>query len=65
MTYAVDPLRQAVFQHLDVPAALLARFNPGITWNGWQVPVALELAIAVAMGVGLLGVAIAEFRRGE
>jgi len=65
LTYAVDPLRQAVFAHLSVPAAVAARFNPGVTWNGWRVPVGLEIGIVVALGVGLLGVAIIEFRRGE
>jgi daunorubicin resistance ABC transporter membrane protein len=65
LTYAVDPLRQAVFAHLSVPAAVAARFNPGVTWNGWRVPVGLELGIVIALGIGLLGVAILEFRRGE
>jgi ABC-2 type transport system permease protein len=65
LTYAVDPLRHAVFAHLTVPAAVAARFNPGVTWNGWHVPVGLELGIIVAMGAGLLGIAILEFRRGD
>jgi ABC-2 type transport system permease protein len=66
LTYAVDPLRHAVFSHLDhVPPQVMARFDPGVTWGGWHVPVGLELGMVVAMGLGLLGVAIVEFRQGE
>lgn len=65
LTYAVDPMRQAVFNHLDVSPALEKAFNPGVTWNGWLVPVWLELIMVVVMGVGMLGVAIVEFRRGD
>jgi ABC-2 type transport system permease protein len=65
LTYAVDPLRHAVFAHLDLNPALVKTFNPGVTWNGWHVPVQLEVAMVVVMGLGLMGVAIAEFRRGD
>ncbi|MFI6519473.1 ABC transporter permease [Spirillospora sp. NPDC050679] len=65
LTYAVDPLRQAVFARLDLSPALERTFNPGVTWNGWQVPVWLEVLLVAAMGAGLMGVAILEFRRGD
>ncbi|MFD0854248.1 ABC transporter permease [Actinomadura adrarensis] len=65
LTYAVDPLRQAVFARLDVSPELERTFNPGVTWNGWQVPVGLEILIIVVVGVVLMGVAVLEFRRGE
>jgi ABC-2 type transport system permease protein len=65
LTYAVDPLRQAVFAHLNVAPALERTFNPGVTWNGWQVPVALEIVLVVLMGLALMGVAVLEFRRGD
>ncbi|KAB2339465.1 ABC transporter permease [Actinomadura rudentiformis] len=65
LTYAVDPLRQVVFAHLDVSAELERTFNPGVTWNGWVVPVWLELLIIVALGPILTAVAIWEFRRGD
>lgn len=65
LTYAVDPLRQAVFNHVDVGPGLLELFNPGVVWFGWQVPVLMEVAIVFAMGIALVGVAIAEFRRVE
>ncbi|MFI7224863.1 ABC transporter permease [Nonomuraea angiospora] len=65
MTYAVDPLRQAVFSHLDVPAQVNAVLNPGVRWFDFQVPVILELGLVAALGLALLGVGIAEFRRAE
>ncbi|MFC4056945.1 ABC transporter permease [Planomonospora corallina] len=62
LTYAVDPLRQAVFSHLDVPARAAALLDPGVSWAGWRVPVLVELGL-VAAGAVLLGVAVARFRR--
>jgi daunorubicin resistance ABC transporter membrane protein len=63
LTYAVDPLRHTVFAHIDASPALKQRFNPGVTWFGWHVPVLLEVGLVVVMGAGLLAVAIAQFRR--
>jgi daunorubicin resistance ABC transporter membrane protein len=65
LTYAVDPMRRAVFSHLDVPVAVLQRFSPGVTWGSWTVPIPLELLLVVGMGLALLAVAILEFRRAE
>jgi daunorubicin resistance ABC transporter membrane protein len=64
LTYAVDPLRQAVFAHVDA-GPLTARFGGGVTWFGWAVPVGLEVAVVLAMGVLMLIGAIAQFRRAE
>jgi ABC-2 type transport system permease protein len=63
LTYAVDPLRHEVFAHISANAQLKARFNPGVTWFGWQVPPLVEVALVLVLGVALLGVAIAQFRR--
>jgi ABC-2 type transport system permease protein len=63
LTYAVDPLRHEVFAHISANAQLKARFNPGVTWLGWQVPPLVEVAVVLVLGVALLGVAIAQFRR--
>jgi ABC-2 type transport system permease protein len=65
LTYAVDPMRRAVFEHLHVPGAVMHRFSPGVTWGSWTVPIPLELLIVLGMGLILLGVAIVEFRRAE
>jgi daunorubicin resistance ABC transporter membrane protein len=65
LTYAVDPMRRAVFARLDLPAAVLQRFSPGVTWGSWTVPIPLELLLVLTMGLALLAVAIVEFRRAE
>jgi ABC-2 type transport system permease protein len=65
VTYAVDPIRQAVFSHLQVSPAARQIFDPGVTWDGWRVPVGVELAIVAGIGLLTLGIAILEFRRAE
>jgi ABC-2 type transport system permease protein len=65
LTYAVDPMRHAVFSHLEVSPALARAFNPGVTWNGWHVPVQVEVLMIATMSLGLLAVAIIEFRGGD
>jgi ABC-2 type transport system permease protein len=65
LTYAVDPMRRAVFEHLDVPALTVQRLSPGVTWGSWTVPVLLELVIVIGMGLVLLGVAAVEFSKTE
>ena len=65
LTYAVDPLRHAVFSRLDVSPELMRTFDPGVTWGGWVVPIWLEVLLVLGMGVGLMGVAILQFRRAD
>jgi ABC-2 type transport system permease protein len=65
LTYAIDPMRHAVFAHLQVSEAARQTLTPGVTWGGWRVPTLLELAIVAVMGLAMLGVAIAEFGRAE
>jgi len=65
LTYAVDPVRRAVFAHLHVPPAVSHRLNPGVSWGGWRVPTWLELVIVMAMGLVMLGIAIWEFRKAD
>ena len=64
LTYIVDPMRHAVFAHLTYGRVLDA-LSPGVTWGGWLVPVGLSLALVAAMGLVMLGVAIAEFQKTE
>jgi ABC-2 type transport system permease protein len=64
LTYAVDPVRKAVFEHLKgVPPALRERLVPGVTWDGWHVPLGLELGVVAAMALGFVLVASLEFRK--
>jgi ABC-2 type transport system permease protein len=65
LTYAVDPIRHAVFAHLHMSDAARVALNPGISWWGWHVPTLVELAVVVAMGLGMLGAAIFEFSRSD
>jgi ABC-2 type transport system permease protein len=65
LTYIVDPMRHAVFGQLAVGKTALDALSPGVTWNGWLVPTGLSLAIVAVMGLGMLGIAIAEFRKTE
>jgi len=65
LTYIVDPMRHAVFTHLSVSPLALQALSPGVTWDGWLVPLGLSLAMVAAMGSVMLGIAIAEFRKTE
>ncbi len=64
LTYAVDPIRRAVFEHLSsLPPALTKRLVPGVTWDGWHVPLGLELTVVAVMAFGFVVVAAIEFRQ--
>jgi ABC-2 type transport system permease protein len=65
MTYAVDPMRKLVFSHLDINQDALRALDPGVTWFGWHVPAALEVAVVLAFGLLLLSIAIWEFSATE
>ncbi len=61
LTYAVDPMRRLVFNHLSISPAARRALDPGVTWFGWHVPVVLEVAVIVGLGLIMLGIAIWEF----
>jgi len=65
LTYAVDPMRRAIFAHLEMPAAARHALDPGVTWWGWHVPSFLEAAVIALLGLVMLFVAIWEFSRAE
>ena len=65
LTYAVEPMRRAIFTHLNISAAARKALDPGVTWWGWRVPTALEAAVIAALGLGMLFIAIWEFSRAE
>jgi ABC-2 type transport system permease protein len=65
LSYAVDPMRRLVFNHLSISPAARAALDPGITWWGWRVPSLLEAGMVIVLGLAMLGVAIVEFSRTE
>jgi ABC-2 type transport system permease protein len=65
LTYIVDPMRAAVFSHLSVSPLAVHALSPGVTWFGWVVPLGLSLTMVALMGLAMLAVAIAEFRKTE
>jgi ABC-2 type transport system permease protein len=65
LTYAVDPMRRLVFDHLDISAAARVTLAPGVTWFGWHLPAVLEAGVVLALGLAMLGIAIWEFNATE
>jgi ABC-2 type transport system permease protein len=65
LTYAVDPMRRAVFAHLNISAAARRALEPGVTWWSYRVPGLLEAGVVAILGLIMLTVAIAEFSRIE
>jgi ABC-2 type transport system permease protein len=65
LTYAIDPMRRAIFDHLDVAPSATVALGAGVTWGSWRVPTLLELAMIAAMGLVMLVVAIVEFNETE
>jgi ABC-2 type transport system permease protein len=65
LTYAVDAVRRTVFQHVDISEQSRAVLVPGVHWGGWQVPILLEIGLVLAIGLIMLGIAAAEFRRSD
>jgi ABC-2 type transport system permease protein len=65
LTYAVDPMRRLVFNHLSVSPAARHALDPGVSWWGWRVPSLLEAGVIVALGLVMLSVAIWEFNSTE
>ncbi|MDQ1427338.1 MAG: type transport system permease protein [Acidimicrobiaceae bacterium] len=63
LAYIVDPMRRAVFSHLHVSPAAMAKFSPGLHWGSWRLPVPVELAVVAAVTLGCLAVAVAMFSK--
>src|SRR5205823_8959926 len=50
LTYAVDPMRRAVFAHLHISGAARRTLDPGVTWWGWHIPGLVEAAVVALIG---------------
>ena len=62
LSYAVDPMRRLVFDHIDASDSARRALDSGLTWWGWHVPALLEAAMVLVLGLIMLGIAIWEFR---
>ncbi|MPZ28156.1 MAG: ABC transporter [Micromonosporaceae bacterium] len=63
LTYVVQPMRYAIFQHMDIPASAWAALDPTITWFGWTVPVGLQILVAVGFATMVLAASMLAFDR--
>ncbi|HEU4973847.1 MAG TPA: ABC transporter permease [Baekduia sp.] len=65
LTYAVDPMRRLVFDHLQVSEDARRTLDPGVTWAGWHLPPWFEAAMVLVIGLAVLALAIRHFARTE
>jgi ABC-2 type transport system permease protein len=63
LTYVVQPMRTAVFDYLAVSDGTRATLDSGITWFGWQLPVGVQVLVAIGFTAAILGAAMAAFDR--
>ena len=65
VTYAVDPVRRAVFGNQHLGAAAAARFGAGVDLFGRILPIWSELAIVLVMAMIFLSLSVQAFSRTE
>jgi ABC-2 type transport system permease protein len=65
LTYAVDPMRRIVFDHLHLNPLARAALDPGVHWWSYRVPTLVETGVVLVLGLLMLGVAIWEFSATE
>jgi ABC-2 type transport system permease protein len=65
LTYAVDPMRRMVFNSLTISPQARHVLDSGVTWWGWRVPGLLEAGMILALGLGMMAIAIWEFSTTE
>lgn len=63
LTYVVQPMRTVVFDHLGVSAGTRAALDPTITWWGWEVPLGVQVLLAVTAAAAVLVAGILAFDR--
>jgi ABC-2 type transport system permease protein len=61
LTYAGDPIRRIVFNHISVSPLARAALDPGVHWWSYRVPTLVEAAVIVVLGLVMLTIAIWEF----
>ena len=65
LTYAVDPMRRAVFARVEASPSVKHALSTGVHWGAWTVPIGVELGIVALVGVCSLMLAILQFSRVE
>jgi ABC-2 type transport system permease protein len=65
LSYAVDPMRRAVFAHVHTSVALQQRMNSGVSWDGWRLPIPLELGLVAGGAFVMLLLAVWQFNKVE
>jgi ABC-2 type transport system permease protein len=63
MTYIVDPLRRAVFNHINISAAARQSFSPGVYWGSWRLPTYFEILLTVVITLICLGASVKMFSK--
>jgi ABC-2 type transport system permease protein len=63
LAYVVDPMRRAVFSHVQTTPEVRHLFAGGVTWNGWTVPIGLELGLTAGLAAIFLGIAMYAFAK--
>jgi daunorubicin resistance ABC transporter membrane protein len=65
LTYIIGPMRTVVFHAVGVSSSAMRFLSPGVTWDGWLVPMGLSLGIVAVMGLAMAAIAIGEFQRND
>lgn len=63
LTYVVQPMRIVIFEQLEVPASAWAALDPTITWFGWEVPVAVQVLVALGAAAVVFTAGVLSFDR--
>ncbi len=63
LSYAVDPMRRAVLAHMAISAQTRRLLGGGMTWDGWRLPVGLELGLVAILGAVVLVIASKRFAK--
>jgi ABC-2 type transport system permease protein len=65
VTYAVDPMRRLILGAIHISPAAHRALDSGVTWGAYHLPVALEIAILLALSLVSLAIAVRGFSRSE
>jgi ABC-2 type transport system permease protein len=63
VSYIVDPMRRAVFSHINMSPAARQAFSPGLHWGSWRLPTSFEILIVVVITAVTLGVSVRMFSK--